>query len=104
MLVLVDSVVSGAVVVAGTAVDHHHGPSHGLALGALKVHQCRPGAVGGAAAAVGTGAAVAWLVGLDAGAVLVSEVGGQRSLNQSLALASSLGKTNRMELSVQAGR
>lgn len=59
---------------AGTGQDHHNRPPSGFTAGTLEVHQSSLGSVGGAAAAVCAGAAVARLVGLDTGAVFIGEV------------------------------
>lgn len=70
--------------------DHHHRPLGGFAVGTLEVHQGGLGSVGGAAAAVCAGAAVARLVGTDAGAVLIGEVDGGVAPHHPLALTASL--------------
>lgn len=76
--------------VAGTGQDDHDGPPGGFASSAAELHQGRLGPVRRAAAAVGAGAAVARLVGLDAGAVLVGEVDGRLAAHHPLAPAAYL--------------
>lgn len=73
-----------------TGQDRHDGPPGGFAIGALEVHQGGFGSVRGAAAAICAGAAVARLVGLDAGAVLIGEVNGCVAPHHPLASAASL--------------
>lgn len=84
------SVFLGAVVVAGTGQDHHDWPPGAFTVGTLELHQRGLRSVGRAAAAVYTGATVARLVGLDAGAVLVREVDGFIAPHHPLALTASL--------------
>ncbi len=75
---------------AGTGQDYHDRPPGGFTVGALEIHQSGLGSVGGTAAAVCARATVAWLVGLDAGAVLIGEVDGCLSPHHPLALGASL--------------
>lgn len=75
---------------AGTGQDHHDWPPGGSAVGTLELQQGGLGSVGGTAAAVCAGAAVARPVGLDAGAVLVGEVDSCVTPHHPLALTASL--------------
>lgn len=77
-------------VVAGTGQDHHDRPPGGFTAGTLELHQGSLGSMGGTAAAVCAGAAVARLVGVDAGAVLIGEVDGFVTPHHPLALTASL--------------
>lgn len=76
--------------VAGAGLDEHHVLLHDLSVGAFELHGQGGGSVGGAAAAVCAGAAVARLVGTDAGAVLIGEVDGGVAPHHPLALTASL--------------
>lgn len=75
---------------AGTGQDHHDGPPSGFSVGTPELHQGRLGSVWGAASAVSAGATVAWLVDLDAGAVLIGEMDGCVTPHHPLTLAAFL--------------
>lgn len=75
---------------ADAGQDDHDWPPRGFAAGAAELHQGRLGPVWRAAASVGAGAAVARLVGLDAGAVLVGKVLSRLAAHHPLAPAASL--------------
>lgn len=61
---------------ADTCQDHHDWSPGGLSLSTLELHQCGFGSVGGTAAAVCAETTEARLVGLHAGAVLISQMNG----------------------------
>lgn len=84
---------------AGAGQDHHDRPPGGFAVSTLEVQHGRLGPVGGAAAAVSAGAAVARFVGLDAGAVPVGELDGCFAACHPLALTASLQGRERRLLS-----